>query len=150
MSDSATPWTTACQTSLSVTNSLSLPKLMSTESVMPSSHLILCCPLLLLPLIFPSTRVFSSESALYIRWPAGVGIWSVSWWNTSKFQLNYQSFQWTLRTDLPEDGLVGSPGSARESQESSPTPQFKSINCLALSLLYRSTFTAIHDHWKKT
>ena len=64
----ATPWTTACQASLSITNSQSLPKPMSIESVMPSSHLILCCPLLLLLSIFPSIRVFSSESALHIKW----------------------------------------------------------------------------------
>ena len=64
-----TPWTAASQDSLSITNSWSLPKLMSIESVMSSSHLILCCPLLLLPSIFPSIRVFSNESALHIRWP---------------------------------------------------------------------------------
>ena len=63
------PWTAACQASLSITNSRSLLKLMSFESVMPSSHLILCCPLLLSPSIFPSIRVFSSESVLCIRWP---------------------------------------------------------------------------------
>ena len=65
----ATPWNTACQASLSVTNSQNSPKLMSIESDMPSSHLILCRPLLLLPSIFPSIRVFSSEPALHIRWP---------------------------------------------------------------------------------
>ena len=64
-----TQWTTACQASLSITNSQSLPKLMSIESVMPSNHLILCHPLLILPSIFPSIRVFSNESALHIRWP---------------------------------------------------------------------------------
>ena len=64
-----TPWTAALQASLSITNSQSLLKLMSIESVMPSNHLILCCPLLLLPSIFPSIRVFSNESALHIRWP---------------------------------------------------------------------------------
>ena len=64
-----TPWTAARQTSLSITNSQSLPKLMSIESVMPSNHLILCRPLLFLPSIFPSIRVFSNESALHIRWP---------------------------------------------------------------------------------
>ena len=64
------PWTTAHQASLSITNSQSLPKLMSIESVMPSSHLILCRPLLLLPSIFLSIRVFSNESALCIRWPS--------------------------------------------------------------------------------
>ena len=63
----ATPWTIACQASLSITNSPSLLKLMSIESVMPSNHLILCHPLLLLPSVFPSIRVFSSESVLHIR-----------------------------------------------------------------------------------
>ena len=71
----ATPWTAAPQASLSITNSQSLLKLMSIESVMPSSHLILCCPLLLLPPIPPSIRVFSKESALRIRWPK---YWSFS------------------------------------------------------------------------
>jgi len=71
----ATPWTRARQASLSITNSRSLVKLMSIESVMPSSHLILCCPLLLLPSIFPSIRVFSNELALCIRWPK---YWSFS------------------------------------------------------------------------
>ena len=68
VSDSATPWTAACQASLSFTISQSLLKLMSIELVMPSNHLILCHPLLLLPSIFPSIRVFPSELALYIRW----------------------------------------------------------------------------------
>ena len=71
----ATPWTAARQASLSITNSWSPPKPMSFESVMPSNHLILCCPLLLLPSIFPSIRVFSNESALHIRWPK---YWSFS------------------------------------------------------------------------
>ena len=70
-----TPWTVACQASLSLTNSRSSPKPISIESVMPSNHLILCCPLLLLPSIFPSIRVFSNESALCIRWPK---YWSFS------------------------------------------------------------------------
>ena len=70
----ATPWTAARQASLSITNSRSLPKLMSTELVIPSNHLI-CCPLLLLPSIFPSIRGFSSQSALRIRWPE---YWSFS------------------------------------------------------------------------
>ena len=74
-SDSATPWTTARQASLSITISWSLLKLMSIESVMPSSHLTLCRPLLLPPSIFPSIRVFSSESPLHIRWPK---YWSFS------------------------------------------------------------------------
>ena len=71
----ATPWTTAYQASLSITNSWSLLKLMSIESVMPSNHFILCRPLLLLPSIFPSIRVFSNESVLHIRWPK---YWSFS------------------------------------------------------------------------
>ena len=69
VSDSATPWTAAHQASLSITNFRSLLKLMSTESVLPSNHLILCRPLLLLPSIFPSIRLFSDESVLHIRWP---------------------------------------------------------------------------------
>ena len=64
-----TPWTAACQASLSITSSRSLLKLTSIGSVMPSSHVILCCPLLLPPSIFPSIRVFSNESVLSIRWP---------------------------------------------------------------------------------
>ena len=70
-----TPWTAARQASLSIINSWSLLKLMSIESVMPSNHLILCCPLLLLPSIFPSIRIFSNESVLPIRWPK---YWSFS------------------------------------------------------------------------
>ena len=71
----ATPWTATRQDSLSITNSQTLPKLMSIESVMPSTHLILCCALLLLPSIFPSIKVFSNESALRIKWP---NYWSSS------------------------------------------------------------------------
>ena len=92
-----------------------------------SNHLILCHPLFLLPSIFPSIRVFSNESALLIRWPK---YWSFSF-----------SIQWTLRTDLLQDGLVRSPCSPRDSQESSPTPQSKSINSLALSFLYSPALT---------
>ena len=77
----ATPWTAACQASLSITNSWSLPKLVSIESVMPSTHLFLCHPLLLLPSIFTTIRVFSKESALRIRWPK---YWSFSF-NISPF-----------------------------------------------------------------
>ena len=78
----ATPWTAARQASLSITNSGSLLKLMSIESVMLSSHLILCCPLLLTPSIFPSIRVFSNKSVLHIRWPK---YWSFSF-NISPFK----------------------------------------------------------------
>ena len=104
----ATPWTTARQASLSITSSQSLTKLMSIESVMPSSHLILCCPLLLLPSIFPSIRIFSNESALGIRWPK---YWSSSF-NISpsnehsgliSFRMNWLDLlavQWTLKSLL--------------------------------------------------
>ena len=88
----ATPWTAACQASLSITNSWSLLRLMSTESMMPSNHLILCHPLLLLPSIFPSTRVFSSESVLCIRWPK---YWSFSFSiSTSNECSGLISFSW--------------------------------------------------------
>ena len=131
-----TPWTAPCQASPSITNSHSLLKLMSIELVMPSSHLILCHPLILLPSIFPSIRVFSNESVLHIRWPQ---YWSFS------FNISPSN---EFKTDLLQNGLVGSPCSPRDSQESSPTPQFKSINSLALSLLYGPTLTSIHDYWK--
>ena len=121
MSNSSRPWTAACQASLSITNSWSSFKLMSIESVMPSNNLILCCPLLLLPSIFPSIRVF-------FKWVSS----SHEVAKVSEFQLQHQSFQWTPRTDVVENGLVGSPCSPRDSQESSPTPQFKSINSLAI------------------
>ena len=75
VSDSATPWIAACQASMSITNSPNSPKFMCVESVMPSSHLILCRPILLLPPIPPSIRVFSSESILHMRWPK---YWSFS------------------------------------------------------------------------
>ena len=101
----ATLWIPAHQASLSITNSQSLQKLMPIESVMPSSHFILCCPFLLLPPIPPSIRVFSNESTLHMRWP--------KYW----FQLQHQSLQWTPRTYLLQDGLVGSPCSPSDSQE---------------------------------
>ena len=117
------PWTAAWQDSLSITKSWSLLKLLSIKLVMPSNHLILYCPLLLLSSIFPSIRVFSSESALCIRWP------------------QYWSFSFNISPSNEYSGLisfrvVGSPCSPRDSQESSPTLQFKSINSPVLSLLY--------------
>ena len=129
-----TPWTTVHQASLSTTNSRSLLKLMSIESVMPSNHLILCCPLLLLPSIFPSIRVFSNEPVLHIRWPKDCSF---------SFSISLSRI---LGTDLLYDGLVGSPCYPRDSQEFSPTPQFKSISFSALSLLYGPTLTAVHDY----
>ena len=99
----ATPWTAARQASLSITNSLSPPKFMSIELVVPSNYLILCCPLLLLPSIFPSVRVFSNESAIRIRWPK-YGISSVS---TSVLPVNIQdwSLGWTGWISLQSKGL---------------------------------------------
>ena len=107
------------------------------ESVMPSSHLIFCRPLLLLPPIPPSIRVFSNESTLRMRWP--------KYWS---FSFSISPSQRTPRADLLQNGLVGSPCSPRDSQESSPTPQFKSINSSALSFLQSPTLTSIHEHWK--
>ena len=124
----------SCQASLSITNSRRPPKPTSIESVMPSNHLILCHPLLLLPSVFPSIRVFSKESVL---WPK---YWSFSF---SISPSNEYSGLIYFRM-----GLVGSPCSPRDSQESSPTPQFKSINSLVLSFLHSPTPTSIHDHWK--
>ena len=97
------PWTTAHQDSLSITNSHSLPKLMSIESVMPSNHLILCCPLLLPPSIFPNIRVFSNESALHIRWPK---YWSISF--SISLSMNTQDWfplGWTGWISLQFNGL---------------------------------------------
>ena len=132
----ATPWTAARQASLSITISRSLPKLMSIGSVMPSNHLILCHPHLLLPSIFPSIRVFSNKSVLCIRWPK---YWSFSF-NISPS--NEHSGLISFRMDWLDLLVV------QDSQESSPTPQFKSINSSALSFLYNPTLTSIHDHWK--
>ena len=100
------------------------------SSQRPSNHLILCCPLLLPPSISPSIRVFSNESVLCIRWSFSFSISpSKEYWGMIFFR-------------------VSSPSCPRDSQESSPTPQFKSVNSLALSFLYSPTFTSIHDYWK--
>ena len=100
----ATPWTTACQASLSIINSRSLLTLMSIKSVMSSKHLILCHPILLLPSIFSSIRVFSNDLVLRIRWPK---YWSLSFSNSPSNQ--------SFRTDFLQDGLVGSACSPRDS-----------------------------------
>ena len=128
-----TPGTAAHQASLSITNSQRLLKLMSIKSVMQSTHLILYCPLLFLPSVSPSIRVISSELALCIRWSK---YWSFSF---SKSPSGLISF----RTDWID--LLAIQGN---SQESSPAPQFESINSLAHSLLYGPTLTSIHDSWK--
>ena len=108
------------------------------RSVMPSNHLILCHSLLLLPSIFLSIRVFSDESVLQVRWP------------------KYWSFSFSISPSNEYSGLISFrmnclnllPCSPRGSQESSPTPQFKSINSSVLSFLYSPTLISTHDHWK--
>ena len=136
MSDSATPWTAACQASLSITNSWNLLKLMSIESVMPSSHLILCCLLLLLPSIFPRIRVFSNESVLHIRWP--------KYWSFCLSVSPSNEYSGLISFRIDELDLLA----VQETLESSPTPQFKSINSSALSFLYSPTLTPVYDYWK--
>ena len=119
------PMIAARQASLSITNSQSSLRFMFIESVMLSSHLIPSRPLLLLPPIPPSIKVFSNESTLHMRWP------------------KYWSFSFSIipSKEIPglislQNGLVGSPCSPRDSQESSPTTHFKSISSTALSLLH--------------
>ena len=109
---------------------------MSIESVIPSNHLILCHPLLLLPSIFPSIRVFSNESALRIMWP---NYWSFSFSISS-------SNEYSGLSSLRLTGLISC--GPRDSQESTPAPQFESINSLVFSVLYGPTLTSIHDYWK--
>ena len=111
-----TPWTTAHQASLSITNSQSLLKFMYIKSVMPSNHLILCCPLLLLPSIFPSIRVFSNESALRIRWPK---YWSFS------FSLGFPGHSAGKESACNAGDLSSIPGLGRSlGREQLPTPVF--------------------------
>ena len=111
-----------------------LLKLMSIESKMSSNQLILCHPLLLLPSIFPSVRVFSNESVLHIRWP------------------KYWSFSFSISPSDEYSGLISfrmdwmDLFAVQGIQEFSPTPQFKSTNSLALSFLYSPTLTSIHDY----
>ena len=131
----ATTRTAAHQASLSITNSRSLPKLMSIELVMPSSHVILCHSLLLLPSIFPSIKVFSNESA-FTSGGQSIGVSA----SASVLPMNTQDW-----SPLGWNGWISL---SRYSQESSPTPQFKSINSLALSFLHSPTLTSIHDYWK--
>ena len=126
----------AHQVSLSFTVSWSVHRLMSIESVMLSNHLILSCPLHLLPSIFPSIRIFSNVSAIWIRWPK---FWSFSF-STSL------SNEYSALISFKIDWHACRP---RDSQESSPAPQFESINYLALSLLYGPTLTSVHDYWTK-
>ena len=132
----ATPRTAAHQASLLSTISWNLLKLMSIELVMPSIHLIFCHPLLLLPSIFPSTRIFSNELALCIMWPK---YWSFSFSISPSneysglicFRINWFDF-------LAVQGTL----------KSSPISQFKSISSSMVSFLYGPTLTSIHDYWK--
>ena len=132
----AIPWTAAHQAPLSFTVSQSLLELMSIESVMPSNHLILCRSLLLLPHVFPSTRVFPSESALQIRWP--------KYWSFSFSIIPSKEYPGLISFRMDWLDLLAVQGT----HESSPTPQFKSINSLALSFLYSPALTCIHDSRK--
>ena len=129
-----TPWTAACQASLPFTISLSLFKFMFTESVMPSNHITLCSPLLLLPSIFPSIKVFSNELAFCIRWP--------KYWKFSISPSSEYSGLISFRMDWLE--LLAVQGTLK----SSPASQLKSISSSALSLLYSPTLLFIHDYWK--
>ena len=129
-----TPWTAACQASLSITNSGTLLKLTSIESVMPSNHLILCRPLLLWPSIFPSIRVFSNESILCIRWPK---YWSFSF---SISPSNEYSGLISFRRDWL--GLLAVQGTLKS------LLQHHSSKASILGFLYSPTLTSIHDHWR--
>ena len=130
-----TPWTTAHQASLSITSCRGLPKLMSIESVMPSNHLILCHPLLLLPSIFPSIRVFSGEVGLHIRWTK---YWSFSF---SVSPSNEYSGLASFRMDWMD--LLAVQGTLQ-----SLLPRLKSINSSALNFPYSPIYSSTHDHWK--
>ena len=132
----AAAWTAAHQASLSFTISQSLLKLMSIELVMLSNHLILCHLLLLLHSLFPSIWAFSCESALPIRWPK---YWSFSF----RISLPMNIWDW-----FPFRLTGWYPCSPRDSQESSPIPQFKSISSSVFSFLCGPAFTSIDDYWK--
>ena len=123
------PWTAPHQAFFSLTISRSLPKLIPIGSMMPSNHLILCQPLLLLPSIFPNTRVFSNELALHIKWPK---YWSFSF---SISPCNEYTGWISFRIDWFH--FIALPGTLRR------TPLFESINSLAHRLLYEPTFTSI-------
>ena len=134
MSESVTPYSAAHQSPLSSIISWSLLKLMSIESVMPSNHLILCHLLLLLTSVFPSIRVFSSGSAVYIRWPKYLNFsFSISPSN---------EYSWLISFRMDWFDLLAVQGTLK----SSPAPQFESINFF--SFLYDPTLTSIHDCWK--
>ena len=131
----ATPWTEAHQSSLSFTISQSLLQLMSIDFVMLSNHLILCHPLLLLPSIFPSIRVFFNELALRIRWP--------KYWNFSFCISPSNEYSGLIFFRIDQFDLLAVQGTLKSS-----TPQFESINSLTLRLLYGPTLTSGHVYWK--
>ena len=131
------PWTAARQASLSITNSQSLLRLMSIQLVMPSNCLILCCPLLFPPSVFPSIRVFSSESVLHIRWPK---YWSFSF---SISPSNEYSGLISFRLDWFDRLAVQEALKGLLQYHSS-----KASVLLHLSFLYGPTLTSIHDYWK--
>ena len=131
----ATPWIAAWQASLSITNFQSSLRLMSIELMMPSGHLILCHPLLLLPPVPLSIRIFSNESTLRMRWPK---YWSFSFSiSPSKEHQDWSPSGWTGWISLQSKGV-----------SRVLTPQFKSINSSVLSFLYSPTLTSILDYWK--
>ena len=133
MSDSVTPWTAACQASLSITNSWNLLKRMFIMSVMPSNHLILCHPLLLLPSIFSDIRLFSNESVLHIRWPK---YWSFS---INISPSNEYSGLFPIRIDWFDPLAV-------QVTLKSLLQHHKSINSSAFTFCCSPTLTSIHDH----
>ena len=129
------PWTATCQASLSITNSRRLLKLMSIESVMPFNHLILCCPLLLLLSIFPSIKVFSSESVLHIRWP------------------NYWSFSFSISPSNEYSGLISfrmdwlDPLAVQGTLKSLLQQHSSKASILQYSAFFIVQLTSIHDYW---
>ena len=132
------PWTAACQVSLSFTVSQSLLRLMSIELVMASNHLILCCPLLLLPSIFPNIRVF-------YQWVSC----SYQVAKVLEFQLQHQSFQWIFRTDFLWDRLVGlrAVQGALKGLLQHHSSKASILQCSAF-FIFIVQLTSIHDYWK--
>ena len=135
-SDSCNPMDCSMPGFPSITNSWSLLKLMSIESMMPSNHLILCCPLLLLPSIFPSVRVFSSESVLHIRWP------------------EYWRFSFSISPSSEHPGLISFRMdwldllAVQRTLKSLLQHYNSKANSLALSFPYSPALTSVHDYWK--
>ena len=131
-----TPWIAAHYASLSITNS---------EFTQTHDHRVGDAIQSSYPLLSPSHPAFNlSQHQSLSQWVSS--LYQVA--KVLEFALQHQSFQWIFRSDLLQNGLSGSRCSPRDSQESSPTPQFKSINSLALSFLHSPTLTSTHDHWK--